>query len=124
MHAIVAREVTGIDLPDAVLGEARALANRPGPGFVADHPDCGPLATELSIREDHFDDVPAHVAGCLETLDRKRAEAALREKIAQLKAAERDGRAEDARMLNVQVNELRMNKAGRPPAGMLSFVKE
>jgi len=91
---------------------------------VADHPDCGTLATELSVREDHFDDVPAHIAGCLETLDRKRAEAALREKIAQLKAAERDGRAEDARLLNVQVNELRMHKAGRPPAGMLSFVKE
>lgn len=91
---------------------------------VADHPDCGTLATELSVREDHFDDVPAHIAGCLQTLDRKRDEAALREKIAQLKAAERDGRAEDARMLNVQVNELRMHKAGRPPAGMLSFVKE
>jgi DNA primase len=91
---------------------------------VADHPDCGGLATELSIREDHFDDVKAHVAGCLETLDRKRGEAALREKIAQLKAAERDGRAEDARILNEQVNELRMHKAGRFPAGMLSVVKE
>jgi DNA primase len=91
---------------------------------VVDHPDCGPLATELSMREDHFDDVTAHVAGCFETLDRKRAEAALREKIVQLKAAERDGRAEDARILNAQVNELRMHKAGRPPAGMLSFVKE
>ena len=91
---------------------------------VIDHPDCGPVATELSMREEHFDDVTAHVAGCLETLDRKRAEAVLREKIAQLKAAERDGRAEDARILNAQVNELRMVKAGRPPAGMLSFVKE
>jgi DNA primase len=91
---------------------------------IVDHPDCGPLATELSMREDHFDDVRAHVAGCLETLDRKRAEAALREKIVQLKAAERDGRAEDARILNAQVNELRMHKAGRPPAGMLSVVKE
>jgi len=57
-------------------------------------------------------------------LDRKRAEAALREKIVQLKAAERDGRVEDARILNAQVNELRMHKAGRPPAGILSVVKE
>lgn len=91
---------------------------------VADHPDCGSLATELSMREDHFDDVRAHVAGCLETLDRKRAEAVFRDLIAQLKAAEREGRSADARMLNAQVNELRMQKAGRPSTGMLSLVKE
>ena len=91
---------------------------------VVDHPDCGSLATELSMREDHFDDVPAHVAGCLDTLERKRAEALFRDLIAQLKAAEREGRVEDARVLNAQVNELRMQKAGRPAAGMLSLVKE
>jgi len=91
---------------------------------VVDHPDCGSLATELSMREDHFDDVRAHVAGCLETLDRKRAEAVFRDLITQLKAAEREGRAEDARRLNAHVNELRMQKAGRPSTGMLSLVKE
>jgi DNA primase len=91
---------------------------------VIDHPDCGSLATELSMREDHFDDVRAHVAGCLETLDRKRAEAVLRDLIVQLRAAEREGRVEDARMLNAQVNELRMLKAGRSSTGMLSLVKE
>jgi DNA primase len=91
---------------------------------VVDHPDCGSLATELSMREDHFDDVRAHVAGCLEMLDRKRAEAVFRDLIVQLKAAEREGRVEDARMLNVQVNELRMQKAGRPSTGILSLVKE
>ncbi len=91
---------------------------------VVDHPDCGSLATELSMREDHFDDVQAHVAGCLETLERKRAEAVFRDLTAQLKAAEREGRVEDARMLNAQVNELRMQKAGRPATGMLSLVKE
>ena len=91
---------------------------------VVDHPDCGSLATELSMREDHFDDVKAHVAGCLETLDRKRAEAVFRSLIGQLKAAEREGRAEDARRLNTQVNELRMQKSGRPSTGLLSLVKE
>jgi DNA primase len=91
---------------------------------VVDHPDCGSLATELSMREDHFDDVKAHIAGCLETLDRKRAEAAFRDLIAQLKAAEREGRLEDARTLNAQVNEMRSQKAGRPSTGMLSLVKE
>jgi len=91
---------------------------------VIDHPDCGSLATELSMREDHFDDVRAHVAGCLETLDRKRAEEAFRDLITQLKAAEREGRVEDARRLNAHVNELRMQKAGRPSTEMLSLVKE
>jgi DNA primase len=91
---------------------------------VVDHPDCGSLATELSMREDHFDDVKAHVAGCLETLDRKRSEAVFRSLIGQLKAAEREGRAEDAQRLNTQVNELRMQKSGRLSTGMLSLVKE
>ncbi len=91
---------------------------------VVDHQDCGSLATELSLREDHFDDVRAHITGCLETLDRKRTEAVFRDLIARLKAAERDGRLEDARMLNAQVNELRMHKAGRSSTGMLSLVKE
>ncbi len=91
---------------------------------VVDDPDCGSLATELSMREEHFDDVRAHIQGCLDTLDRKRAEAALRDLIAQLKAAEREGRVEDAHALNARVNELRMQKAGRPAAGVLSLVKE
>jgi DNA primase len=90
---------------------------------VVDDPECGSLATELSMREEHFDDPRAHIQGCLNTIDRKRAEAVLRDLIAQLKAAEREGRVEDARDLNAQVNELRMQKAGRP-AGTLSLVKE
>ena len=91
---------------------------------VVDHPGCGSLATELSMREDHFDDVQAHIAGCLETLERKRAEVLFRGLIAQLKTAEREGRGEDAQRLNAQLNELRMQKAGRPSTGILSLVKE
>jgi len=90
---------------------------------VVDDPECGSLATELSMKEEHFDDPRAHIQGCLNTIDRKRSEAALRDLIAQLKAAEREGRVEDARALNAQVNELRFQKAGRP-AGTLSLVKE
>lgn len=87
-------------------------------------PDCSPLATELSLRDDHFDDVQAHIKACLECLDRKRAEQVLRDLIAQLKTAEREGRLDDARLLNVQVNEVRMRKAGTPAAGVVSLVKE
>jgi DNA primase len=90
---------------------------------IVDNPDCGPLATELSMREEHFDDPRAHIQGCLNTLDRKQAETLLRDLIAQLKTAEREGRTEDAQALNVRVNEVRMQKAGRP-AGALSLVKE
>jgi DNA primase len=93
---------------------------------VVDDPDCGSLATELSMQEEYLDsdNLKAHVMGCLDTLDRKRAESVFRNLIVQLKAAEREGRTEDARMLNAQVNELRMRKAGRPSTGMLSLVKE
>jgi DNA primase len=87
-------------------------------------PDCGALATELSLREEHFDDVAAHIKACFDRLDLKRAEQVLRELIAQLKVAEREGRWEEARQLNVQVNELRMRKAGTPTAGVVSLVKE
>jgi DNA primase len=89
-----------------------------------DDPDCGALATELSLLDQHFDDVPAHVKACLDRLDRKRAEQALRELIVQLKTAEREGRWEDARTLNAQVNELRMQKAGASAAGVASLAKE
>ncbi|WP_455244244.1 DNA primase [Petrachloros mirabilis] len=92
--------------------------------IIVDDPECGPLATELSMREEHFDDIKAHIQGCLATLDRKQAEAVLRELIVQLKAAEREGRSDDAQALNARVNELRMQKAGQPAARVLSLVKE
>jgi DNA primase len=102
--------------PDGRVGLRRLL------DVVVDDPDCGPLATELSMREQHFDDVRAHIQGCLETIDRKRAEAVLRDLITQLKAAEREGRIEDIKALNARVNEMRLQKAGRP-LGVLSLVK-
>jgi len=91
---------------------------------IVDDQECGSLVTELSMREEHFDDVRAHIQGCLDTLDRKQAEGALRDLIMQLKVAEREGRIEDAQALNARVNELRMQKAGRPGAVVLSLVKE
>lgn len=87
---------------------------------VVDDPDCGALATELSMCEEHFDDMKAHIQACLDRLDQKRAEEVLRDLIARLKAAERDGRTAEAEALNAQVNELRSRKAGRSTAGTLS----
>lgn len=89
-----------------------------------DDPDCGALATELSMREDHFDDVQTHITDCLDRLDRKRSEQVLRELIVRLKTAEREGRMDEARLLNMQINDVRMRKAGTPTAGVISLVKE
>lgn len=86
--------------------------------------ECGPLATEFSLRDDHFDDLAEHIKGCLDQLDRKRSEAAMRELIARLKGAERAGRWDEVQSINLQVNELQMRKAGTPVAGTVSLVKE
>lgn len=74
-------------------------------------PDCAATVTELSMMERHFDDPGEHVRGCLERLERKRREQALSELIVKLRAAEREGRLEEVRLLNAKVNELRINKA-------------
>ncbi len=91
---------------------------------AVDDADCGALATELSLAEAHFDDVAAHITACFDRLERKGTEQVLRDLIARLKTAEKEGRWEDARALNVQVNEMRMRKAGTPAAGIVSLVKE
>jgi DNA primase len=77
-------------------------------------PDCGSAVTELSMSERHFDDVAAYANGCLETLERKRREQALEELIIRLRTAEQEGRTEEARRLNAQVNDLRVKKAAAP----------
>jgi len=88
------------------------------------NPDCGDLATAFSVRDDHFDDVPVHIKACLDRLDRKWAEQILQGLIGRLKTAERAGQVEEARMLNLQINEWRIRKAGAPRVGTVSLVKE
>jgi DNA primase len=77
-------------------------------------PDCAELAAELSLLQQHCDDVGVHIRTCLDKLERKGREAELQGLIAQLKAAESEKRDDDARRLNMQINELRMRKAGVP----------
>ncbi len=78
---------------------------------VAD-PICAPVVTELSLTERHFDDPLEHLQGCVQTLKRKHRESMLRDLVVQLRAAERDGRQDEAERLNTLVNELRLSKAG------------
>ena len=77
-------------------------------------PDCAALVAELSLLQQHCDDIRAHIRTCLDKLERKGREAELQGLIAQLKAAEYEKRDDDARRLNVRINELRMRKAGMP----------
>ncbi|MBK9307549.1 MAG: DNA primase [Nitrospira sp.] len=89
-----------------------------------DDPECRALATDLSLRDDHFDDESAHAKACLDRLDRKRSDQTMRELIARMKAAEREGRADEVGVLNMQINAIRMRKAGMPTAAIVSLVKE
>lgn len=90
-------------LTRAVLDEALADA------------ECGSLATQLSLMEQQYDDEAAHIRGCLDLMERKRRQAAERELIVQLRAAEREGRLEDWRRLNAQLKEMHVQKAGARP---------
>lgn len=86
--------------------------------------ECGPLVTELSMLEQHYDDVPAHIAGCLEMLERRGRERCLGALIQELKAAERERREDDVHRLNRQINDMRIRKAGVTPVALTSAVKE
>ena len=81
---------------------------------TAADPQCGSVVTELALTERHFDDMVEYANGCLETLERKRREQKLDELIVKLRHAEQEGHSEEARRLNVQVNELRVKKAAAP----------
>ncbi|MGH7256406.1 MAG: hypothetical protein ACREI3_11575, partial [Nitrospirales bacterium] len=67
---------------------------------------------ELAMAERVDDDLERHVRGCLDRLARKNQERMLEALIARLRVAEREGRADEARVLNIQINELRVKKAG------------
>lgn len=79
--------------------------------------DCTALATELSLLDQHFDDVSVHARDCLDRLERKSRETEMQRLILELKTAECERRDEDVRRLNMRINELSMRKAGmRLPA--------
>ncbi len=83
---------------------------------------CATVATELSMSDQPYDDVRQHVTDCLDRLERKKLEGTLGRLIAQLRAAEQEGRTDEAQRLNDEVNALRLQKSGRatvssaPPA--------
>ena len=96
------------------LGDDGRVLLRPLLDEAAADPQCGSVVTELAMAERHFDDMVEYVNGCLETLERKRREQNLGELIVKLRRAEQEGRSEEARRLNAEVNELRLEKAAAP----------
>jgi len=85
---------------------------------------CGSLVSELSMQEQHYDDVPAHIAGCLETLERRGRERRMGALIQELKVAERERREDEVHRLNGLINDMRIRKAGVVPVALTSAVKE
>jgi DNA primase len=76
---------------------------------------CATVATELSMLEQPYDQVRQHVADCLDRLERKKLEGTLGRLITQLRAAEQEGRTDEAQRLNDEVNALRLQKSGVRP---------
>ena len=81
-------------------------------GALSDDPAYEAVVAQLSVWDLYLDDPHAHVVGCLRTLVNKRLQRLLDELIGQLKVAERDGLHDDVDVLNVQIHELRNQKAG------------
>jgi DNA primase len=73
-------------------------------------PQCADLAVELSMSDHHHDDIEVHVRGCVARLAKKHQAAALSLLIARLRIAEQEGRAEEVRALNEDINRLRVKK--------------
>ena len=76
---------------------------------------CATVATELSMLEQPYDNVRQHVADCLDRLEQKKLEGTLGRLITQLRAAEQEGRTDEAQRLNDEVNALRLQKSGVRP---------
>jgi DNA primase len=78
-------------------------------GALAD-PTCATLVTELAMWERPYEDVRRHVRDCLRRLECQQLARMLNELIAQLRAAEREGRTEEVWRLNHEINALRSRK--------------
>jgi len=81
-------------------------------GALGDDPAYEAVVAELSVWDLYQDDLHAHVMGCLRTLWNNRLKHRLDELISQVKVAEREGRHDDVDALNLEIHEIRNQKAG------------
>ncbi|GJL55913.1 MAG: DNA primase [Nitrospirales bacterium] len=71
----------------------------------------GPIVTQLTLRDSHFDDPVSHFQECVASLERQHIQHTLNELITQLRVAEQGHRAEEIQELIEQINDLRGKKA-------------
>ncbi len=79
---------------------------------LSDDPAYESVVAQLSVWDLYLEDPDAHVVGCLGMLRHKKLQRLLNELIVQLKVAEREGRSEDIDALNLQIHDIRNQKAG------------
>ncbi len=83
---------------------------------LAEDEACRTLIAQLTVSNDHFDDIPAYISGCLEALERKHLRSQLDQLIVQLRSAEQENHQEDVERINEEINRLRGQKAGDRPS--------
>jgi DNA primase len=81
-------------------------------GVLSNDPAYDAVVAQLSVWDLYLEDPHAHVVGCLGILRNKKLQRRLDELIKQLKIAEREGRHDDVDVLNIQIHDIRNQKAG------------
>ncbi len=81
-------------------------------GVIGDDPVYEGVVAKLSVWDLYLEDIHDHVSGCLRILGHKKLQRRLAELIGQQKIAEREGRHDEVDALNLQMHELRNQKAG------------
>jgi hypothetical protein len=81
-------------------------------GAIGDDPAYEAVVAKLSVWDLYLEDIHDHVSGCLRILGHKKLQRRLAELIGQQKIAEREGRHDEVDALNLQMHELRNQKAG------------
>ncbi|MEX0828925.1 MAG: DNA primase [Nitrospirales bacterium] len=81
-------------------------------GAMGDDPAYEMVVAKLSVWDLYLEDAQDHVIGCLRILGHKKLQRRLADLIGQQKMAEREGRHDDVDALNLQMHEIRNQKAG------------
>lgn len=81
---------------------------------------CAQLTAELIVDMPHFDDHQEYINGCLRVLGQRRLKSSLDDVIVRVRVAEREGRLEEVKELNAQIEALRGQKADLATTGFTS----
>ena len=73
--------------------------------------ELAPTLAQLTLSELPFEDIQSYIHGCLMTMERKHLQSTLHELIAKLRKAEQEQRNEEIESLNIQIDNLRGQKA-------------